>query len=364
MRLLFDARYIRQGMHDGISRYTVSLLQALRQLQKSNHPQAHDLDLVMLICDQKQLRVLPDFEHILLSSPTSIAEPFLALKINRFRPDVLFSPMQTIGSWGRKYKLVLTLHDLIYYDDPRAPEFLPAPVRWGWRLFHQSYLPQRLLLNRADAVVTVSQTSRQQIEQHRLTHQKVEVIPNAPPAVNWQPQAHKPLSTRDKKLIYMGSFMPYKNVETLLAAMKMLPDYKLHLLSPISLAREAELAQLAGSNVYFEHGVSDKKYRQFLAESTALLTASRNEGYGLPVVEAQAASCPTVISDIAIFREIAPHALHCHPDRPQEFAQPVRQLEDKDVRQYICRKARQDATAYSWQESALKLLQLTKNVGE
>jgi hypothetical protein len=32
-------------------------------------------------------------------------------------------------------------------------------------------------------------------------------------------------------LVYMGSFMPYKNVEAIAAAMHALPGYSLHLLS-------------------------------------------------------------------------------------------------------------------------------------
>ena len=43
-----------------------------------------------------------------------------------------------------------------------------------------------------------------------------------------------------RHLVYMGSFMPYKNVETLLYAMRELPGYTLHLLSKMPDARRAE----------------------------------------------------------------------------------------------------------------------------
>ena len=79
-------------------------------------------------------------------------------------PDVpSFSPMQTMGSWVRRYRLVLTLHDLIYYDHPTPPAEFDArsgcyggPTTWpGGR--------SALLLNRADAVVTVSETTAELI---------------------------------------------------------------------------------------------------------------------------------------------------------------------------------------------------------
>ena len=104
MKLVIDCRYVRTDHHDGISRYTAGLVGALAQL----HP------LTMLISDERQLRLLPDLPRHRVSAPTSAAEPFVARQVNALAPDVVFSPMQTMGSWGRRYRLVLTVHDLIY----------------------------------------------------------------------------------------------------------------------------------------------------------------------------------------------------------------------------------------------------------
>lgn len=360
MKIIIDARYTRVDYHDGISRYTASLLTALKDIQKNGHPDFPNLQIIMAIHDPKQLAMLPDLPHITITSPTSILEPTVALQLNRYRPDIVFSPMQTIGSWGKRYKLVLTLHDLIYYSHPTPPSFLPLPVRVLWRLFHTSYTPQRLLLNRADAVVTVSKTSKKLMEQHRLTHKPITIVPNAPqPAsIISTEEILKRLPHRTKDLIYMGSFMPYKGVKTLLQAMQELPDYTLHLLSKINPAQQAELEPLFGSNIVIHNGISDEKYSDLLKTSAALLTASRDEGYGLPVVEALAAGCPTVLSDIPIFREIAPSALFAQADSPQEFTQQLRALEDPETRQRQALAGRDDALAYSWEDSALTLLRL------
>ena len=158
MKLMVDARYTRIGFHDGISRYTASLLGALKTLIDTGDEAAADLDLTMIISDDRQLDMLPDLPHVKICSPTGPLEPTASLQLNKYAPDVVFSPMQTIGSTGRKFKLILTLHDLIYYSHPTPPGFLPAPVRVGWRLFHKTYTPQRFLLNHGDAVVTVSES--------------------------------------------------------------------------------------------------------------------------------------------------------------------------------------------------------------
>ena len=144
MRVVVDCRYTRIGRHDGISRYTASLVEELAKL----HP------VTMLISDHRQLEMLPDVPWQLVSSPTSVREPLVALTVNKLKPDVVFTPMQTMGSWGRKYKLLLTVHDLIYYRNRTPPRDLAAPIRLLWRLYHLAWWPQRLLLNRADGVVT------------------------------------------------------------------------------------------------------------------------------------------------------------------------------------------------------------------
>ena len=365
MKLIVDARYTRTTQHDGISRYTASLIEALQRLQHTNDDAVPaNFELLMAISDDAQLKMLPNVPHIKICSPTGPLEPLASLQLNKYSPDVVFSPMQTMGTLGRKFKVVLTLHDLIYYEYPTPPSFLPRAVQIGWRIFHKSYLPQRFLLNRADAVATVSRTTAELIKQHRLTRRPLHVIANAPQpgSVISEQEALTVATHRTKGLLYMGSFMPYKGVETLIQAMKDLPDYRLHLLSRINPADHARLKQQAPSNVIFHNGVEEHHYTELLSQATALLTATRAEGYGLPVVEAQASGCPVVISDIPIFKEIAPHALFASPRNPHEFAQAVRDLEDPVLQNKQIIEGLHDANQYSWDASARKLLEVLKNL--
>jgi glycosyltransferase involved in cell wall biosynthesis len=348
MRLLIDARYTRTDHHDGISRFTASLIEAVSRRH----------DVVMLVSDPAQLPMLPAVPHVLTTSPTSPLEPFVAWRINRLAPDVVFSPMQTMGSWGRKHALVLTLHDLIYYRHRTPPGFLPAPVRLLWRLYHLAWWPQRVLLNRADVVATVSETTKRLMLQHRLTRRPIRVIPNAAGSGQDEVAPRDPERSPTKDLLYMGSFMEYKNVETLIAGMAHLPGYRLHLLSRIRPERREQLEALvpAGAGVVFHDGVSEQEYQDLLRTVTASVTLSRDEGFGIPLVEAMKVGTPVVASDLEIFREVGQDAVtYVDPDEPLAFAEAVRRLEDPSAFAAASEAATTRSEHFDWDASAQTL---------
>jgi len=347
MKLFYDARYIRTDFHDGISRYSTELGNALAKLT----------DVTFLICDLAQVQFLPKKAHyIQIHSPLSPLEIFTASILNKLGPDIVFSPMQTMGTAGRNYKLILTSHDMIYYRHPMPPSNINGVLRLGWRLYHLTYLPERMSLNGADIVATVSTTVQREFEQAKLTKRPIVVIPNAPQQFHTHTVTH---TNAPKNIIYMGSFMPYKNVEVLIKGMHWLPGRTLHLLSKIAPARRKELTALIpkGADVRFHGGVTDDEYEALLADNAILATASFDEGYGIPVAEALAMGVPAVISNIPIFHEVAAGgALYFEPTDPKQFASCVKQLDDKTTRDALIKNGRAHISSFSWDDSAQALL--------
>jgi glycosyltransferase involved in cell wall biosynthesis len=354
VKIVIDCRYVRFPRHDGISRFTAGLVGALRaQLAETEA-------LELLISDERQLGMLPEgLPWHLVSGPTSPREPFVAQQVNRVSPDVVFSPMQTMGAQGRRYPLVLTLHDLIYYAHPTPPRDLPWPVRVGWRLYHLAWWPQRMLLNRADAVVTVSETTRALMVAKRLTRRSITVVPNAADR-----PASVALRTRPSgvELVYMGSFMPYKGVDTLVAALHQLPGARLHLLSRIRPAeRERFEAAAPEGSLVVHDGVSDDEYAELLDQATALVTASRDEGFGIPLVEAMGRGTPVVVSDIPIFREIGGEtALYAAAGDADAFAARITELLATGEWERRSAASVDEAARFDWSRSAAVLLELLR----
>jgi glycosyltransferase involved in cell wall biosynthesis len=345
VKIIFDCRYTRLGRHDGISRYGARLVEELAKL----HP------VTMLIQDERQLAMLPDLPWVLGPSYDAPTEPFVALSVNKHRPDVVFTPMQTMGPALRRYGLVTTVHDLIYYTHRTPPRDLHPVVRLIWRGYHLWWGFQRALLNRADAHLVDSQTTRALMQRHRLTRNPMHVVllgteqPDSPP--------HRTLP-EGRDLVYMGSFMPYKNVELLVRAMSKLPGYRLRLMSRVAPDERARLTALAPEgSLDFLDGASDEQYEAALKSAVALVSASRDEGFGLPVVEAQALGTPVLLSDIPIFREIGGEpAGYFDPSSVDSFVSAVRELEQPDEWARRSAASAEWAKRYNWPDAARALL--------
>lgn len=158
----------------------------------------------------------------------------------------------------------------------------------------------------------------------------------------------------------MGAFIAYKNVETLIKGMEYLPDYTLHLLSHLPPPeRYDELAELIpkGAKIVWHKGVSDQQYAELLSDNAIMASASLDEGFGLPVVEAQTLGVPTVLTDMPVFHEVAGEgALFFNPHDPKEYADKVKQLDDDELRVTLSKQGKKHVSQYSWDASAKTLL--------
>jgi glycosyltransferase involved in cell wall biosynthesis len=156
----------------------------------------------------------------------------------------------------------------------------------------------------------------------------------------------------------MGSFMPYKNVATLARAMARLPGHELHLMSRVPPAERERLAALAGpGRLVFHDGADDAAYRRVLGSATALVSASRDEGFGIPLVEAMTLGVPVVVSDIPVFREVAGAAgAYVDPDDVDGFVREVRALDDDARWARRSALARREVARFDWATSARVLL--------
>jgi len=125
----------------------------------------------------------------------------------------------------------------------------------------------------------------------------------------------KPKDFSKNFLLYVGNSYPHKNVEFLITTLEShLPQENLILYGPDDffttrlkrLVRKLNLSE----RVFFVLHRSEAELAWFYSHAKALVLPSLGEGFGLPVVEAARFNCPLVLSDLPVFREIAPSGAH------------------------------------------------------
>jgi hypothetical protein len=170
-----------------------------------------------------------------------VREPFTALLLNRYRPDAVFSPMQTIGrSAAASADPHPARHDLL--PAPHAAADLPWYVRSAGAC-STSLRSAAAHARRRRLVATVSETSAAEFARVRLTKRPVVVVPNAPqrlaellPAGGGSSPAPRTSSTWARSCRTRTSRPHPRHGGP--------PGRTLHLLSRISPARRAELERL------------------------------------------------------------------------------------------------------------------------
>lgn len=403
MKILYDARWILvENRFDGVSRYTHQLAHAL-----AKQP---DIEVAWLVYDQRQVDKLPAGEVVWANNPNSALKEFftLARTVNKSGYKLLYSPFFTVGTLGKKFKLVLTIHDMIYFTHRTPPQWLPWHIRLGWRLFHLTYWPMRWQLNKADIVATVSATARQELLDARATKREVITVSNAvgddflahdkrvAPASEPADESHlsdgtltpSPALVGDMRpggnggeqatgsgehytsnnVVYMGAFTPYKNVECLIDALEYLPEVTLHLCGKLPPARRPELEKYIADRgvterVVLYDGATDEEYKQALAGARCAVSASRLEGFGLPLIEAQQAGVPFAASDTPIFHEIGQDSvLYFNPDNPKECAEAIQRFADPATSQEYIALGAQNAARYTWENSAKVAVDICKKI--
>lgn len=351
MKILYDARWILvEDRFDGVSRYCYELAHALAARS--------DIEVAWLVYDQRQVDKLPAGEVVWANNPSNaFAELFtLARTVNKSGYALLYSPFFTNGTFGKKFKLVLTIHDMIYFTHRIPPQWLPWHIRAGWWLFHLTYWPMRWQLNKADVVATVSDTARQELLDARATKHEIVTVANAVgnAFLDHTPREHH----LQNNVVFMGAFTPYKNVECLIDALAHLPEITLHLCGKLPAARRPGIEQyIADRNVTHRvmlyNGATDEQYKAALKNARCAISASRLEGFGLPLIEAQQAGVPFAASDTPIFHEIGQNSvLYFNPDSPEQAAECIRALADEATSKKYIALGYQNAARYTWQNSA------------
>ena len=285
-RLLLDARMVGPNLH-GIARYVVSLARALQKHSGEWVP-------TLLLTSDAPAAIREEFTHAL--SPVGFLDPkevvALPAIVGQLGPRLLHltsfscSPLMTVP-------FVMTLHDAIH---------LQRPADYGWK--QQAYY--RLVVTpaakRARAIITVSEDARTQLMRYLgLPADNLHVVHNGVEErfLTIPPRPREPF------VLTICGPKAHKNTVTLIHALHHAPGVKLVVAGEVLPALQV-LSRTLGvaDRVTWLGPVGDDVLLDHLARAQVFAFPSLLEGFGLPVLEAMAAGCPAVVSDIPVFHEV------------------------------------------------------------
>jgi glycosyltransferase involved in cell wall biosynthesis len=192
---------------------------------------------------------------------------------------------------------VLTIHDCVTLDKNRR-----RPLRFVFFWLFWYYLPVRWV----SAVTVVSDKTRQELIRYvgRVAQKAIVVHNGYHPLFTRQPASFR---TERPVLLQLGT-APHKNLDRLAAAIEGIAC-KLLIVGPLTQEQKADLAR---RQIQYEQYVDlDLLTVVELYKRCDLVTfVSTYEGFGLPVLEANAVGRAVVTSDLCPLRELAGRASH------------------------------------------------------
>ena len=205
---------------------------------------------------------------------------------------------------GPQTPMILTIHDLNFMHGKS-----PAKAK--------RYLNRlQKLVDRAQAITTISRFTRHEIEEHiNLRGKEIRVIYNgipSPPATT----GNRPSYLEPGKYFFsIGVFKKSKQFHTLLPLMKHFPDHQLVLAGNYHTEYGKEILSLIsslglGRRVVLPGTISENEKNWLYANCDAFLFPSIAEGFGLPLAEAMRAGCPVFSSRFTSLPEIGGETIY------------------------------------------------------
>ena len=355
MRIGIDAHVLGKGV-GGVERFLAHLVALLPAEMAEHH--------FVVFVDREASRkvVLPsapnlDIVPLQVSNPLLERSVLMPWLVRRHRLDVLL--IQRLAPWlcGR-CRLVTTVHDLTPLKYPKA---YPGLTNRLVRLLTGNSV------RRSQLVLTPTQVIADEvISTFGKDGARVQPFYNGVDTTAFCPSAAALPEDGKAYIFTSGAIEARKNVETLLHARARLgPDFGWGIRiaggvrNPVYRAELEDLIVELGlqQQVSWLGFVSEAELITLYQQASVFVTASRDEGFNIPPLEAMACGTPVVCSDIAVHRELFHDgALLFATESAAELADILQRLhDDAGLRQQLRQQAQTCVDRYSWPAMARRV---------
>jgi len=283
--------------------------------------------------------------------------------------DVYYSPyFGGIAVNGFK-KQAVTIHDIAFI---KYPEHINGGLR-------DYYLKRtKIATDKSDLIIAVSESTKKDlVDSLSIPSNKIQVVYEGVDKKIFYPREKLVSQTRLKKyginkpyILSVCTLEPRKNLEKLIDAFglldkKLLDQYQLVLVGKNGWNNDllmSKINKLKKSKRAITTGyVPDEDLPYFYSGAELFVYPSLYEGFGLPPLEAMASGCPVITSNISSLPEVVGSSeILVDSDSVKEIQQAiVKKLNEKKADN---QESARQASNFSWESSAKKMLALLNNI--
>ena len=376
MNIAIDIRCLMNPNYSGVAQYTYNLLDHLFKIDKQNHYKLF-YNSSQNISGNLPKFDYPNVEFYGFKYPNKLLNAaFLFLNYPEIEQlvkgcDLFFVPNPNFCALNKRTNKVITVHDLSF-------ELYPQFFSLKQRLWHKAIKPRQLITTSLKIIADSDNTKNDLIKLYGIEPKKIKVIY---PGINHD--VYKILDQNDFKfqqikekyqlpenfIFYLGTIEPRKNIEGIIEAFNLAktqnPDSAdLHLVIAGDIGwKYKHVFTTADKSSFADQihfiGYVPENHKAYLYNLAQLfLFPSFYEGFGLPVLEAQACGLPVITSLNSSFPEVvADSAILVNPDNLTEISRAIIQiLTIPELKQSLIQKGLTNAQRFSWRQCAQETL--------
>jgi len=303
-------------------------------------------------------------EIILKSSNKMICDYILApYYINKFKLDVVWFTKNVIPFFVNAKKIV-TIHDLAYF----LPEYNAYPL--VDTIYMKIMIKSSII--RADKIIAVSENTKNDIIHlldipegkikviYEAADEKYKIIKNK----KGLEMVRKKYNLPERFILFTGGISPRKNLVRLIDAFNQISDKIPHdlVLTGGNGCRNSKELELIESNERIKKigYVSDEDMSYLYNLAEVYVYPSLYEGFGLPVLEAQACGCPLIASKVASIEEVGgKNVLYVNPDDVSDIKGTLlKAIQDENLRNKMVKENFKNVKRFCWNKSSAQLLEI------
>ena len=244
--------------------------------------------------------------------------------------DLFIFPYNTAPIFLSKRKNnILILHDLIFMGEYQSKSF---KQKFG-NIYRKLILP--IIIKKFSFIITVSEHSKNQIiEYFGIDRSKISVIHNAISLNGYNFNYNIKINEKEPFFLHIGGEPDYKNSLSVIYSFNLLPpEYKMKFKLFMIGIREPKVLNAytdivkslnLSDKIFFLPYQTDQEIENLYKKATLFIFPSKQEGFGIPVIESLKYGCPLLCSNTSCIPEIAQEAaFYFNPNSNNELAEGI-----------------------------------------